>query len=440
MSIEAKQYSKIKSIVIRNFRNLGHVEIDCTKSGIICFKGDNEAGKTSIVKALKTALLNDSPREQKNYIRTGTNGFLVGIMFDDNTVIGREKLTDSNNYSVVYPDGHRWDISKVSEGLPVQVEEIAGLIKEPETGEYLHFRSYEDQLLFAVTSYSTNYKVMYNALKVEQLMRAIKAASTDINTYKKEINDASSTIDTIEGSKRAINIVDTTQLISIRQRIESQLSLLDKLEKAEKILNNIEEKERQLGLIRLLDKFGVSEVDIPLAMQVNASENLLVKSENLLSKQSIISDIQTLQEVDTTIADKLIHAIQINNKVEESIKELSKIKDAEQLESISETIIYHINNSLRTINTLDKLENDLKVLNVEDIEEVEQSSIDSVLKLRSLIDTVESNKAKQTEYEDCLNKVAEGTQKLKELGVAFETCQNCGSDVIIDIDKLKEGS
>ena len=43
------QYSPIKSFRLKNFRNLGDVTIDFTESPIIALKGDNEAGKTSVV-------------------------------------------------------------------------------------------------------------------------------------------------------------------------------------------------------------------------------------------------------------------------------------------------------------------------------------------------------------------------------------------------------
>ena len=34
-----------------------------------------------------------------------------------------------------------------------------GMVTEPETKEFLHIRTYEDQLLFVVTTASANYKM-----------------------------------------------------------------------------------------------------------------------------------------------------------------------------------------------------------------------------------------------------------------------------------------
>ena len=72
-------YSPIKTIYIKNFRNIGEAIIDFTESPIISLIGENEAGKTSVVKAFAVAALHAYPRDQKDFIRDGTNGFGVCI-------------------------------------------------------------------------------------------------------------------------------------------------------------------------------------------------------------------------------------------------------------------------------------------------------------------------------------------------------------------------
>ncbi len=54
-------YSPIKKLFIKNFRNLGEVEIDFTQSPIVTLLGENEAGKTSVVKAFATCALHSNP-------------------------------------------------------------------------------------------------------------------------------------------------------------------------------------------------------------------------------------------------------------------------------------------------------------------------------------------------------------------------------------------
>ena len=70
-----------------------------------------------------------------------------------------------------------------------------GMVKEPETGEYLNIRTYEDKLLFVVTPASVNYKVMYNALKVENLTRAINKGLKEVNNIESDIRKNNVSID-----------------------------------------------------------------------------------------------------------------------------------------------------------------------------------------------------------------------------------------------------
>ena len=90
-------YSPISKIGIKNFRNLGEVEIDFTESPIVCLVGENEAGKTSVIKAFSVCALHSSPRDQKDYIRDGTQMFGVAIVLEDGSQIVRLKTKDVNN-------------------------------------------------------------------------------------------------------------------------------------------------------------------------------------------------------------------------------------------------------------------------------------------------------------------------------------------------------
>ena len=57
-----KQYSPITKLYIKNFRNIGEATIDFTDSPIVSLIGDNEAGKTSVVKAFAVCALHADPR------------------------------------------------------------------------------------------------------------------------------------------------------------------------------------------------------------------------------------------------------------------------------------------------------------------------------------------------------------------------------------------
>ena len=55
------KYSPIKKIYIKNFRNIGEAVIDFEESPIVSLIGENEAGKTSVVKAFSVCALHSTP-------------------------------------------------------------------------------------------------------------------------------------------------------------------------------------------------------------------------------------------------------------------------------------------------------------------------------------------------------------------------------------------
>ena len=152
-------YSKIKKVRIKDFRCIGDITIDFTKSPIVSLIGDNESGKTSVVKSFSTLGCNADARNQKEFIRDNTRGFGIVWELEDGTLIKRIK-TDSINKITIEKDGKVvYNTDKIDAGLPPELQNIVGLLEEPETKELLQVRTYEDSLLFINTKSSENYKV-----------------------------------------------------------------------------------------------------------------------------------------------------------------------------------------------------------------------------------------------------------------------------------------
>lgn len=264
-------------MAIKNFRNIGDIILDFTESPIISLIGDNEAGKTSVVKAFGVCALHATPRDQKDFIRDGTSGFGVAIQLADGSIIVRMKTSTVNKYQVKYSNGEVWETTKIDSGLPVQVQELMGLIEEPETKEFLQIRTYEDQLLFVVTPASTNYKVMYDALKVDQLTRAIKLGSQESNSLKSKISDNEISIKTLTDNLRQLKTYDIEPLLNIKKRVENQLNILEKLEKALAIKNQINKCESALGSLALINENNLKQINESMAMKINDVGRLLNK-------------------------------------------------------------------------------------------------------------------------------------------------------------------
>lgn len=431
-------YSPISKLYIRNFRNLGDVEISFKESPIVTLVGENEAGKTSVIKAFATCALHASPRDQKDFIRDGTDMFGVSIELEngrritrikENNGINSYKITDSNNNLL-------WSTNKLSEGLPMEVQSLMGLIAEPETGEFLHIRTYEDKLLFVVTPNSTNYKVMYNALKVEQLTRAIKLGSSEVNSLRNEINSNDSSMQTLQYQLRNISVYDVEPLVNVRNRLTEQLGILDKLEKAKELLDRVSVSEEKLGALALIDMYNLTAInEVATAKLDRASRLLNNRSEktNLLNKLSIIDSIEI---IDTGLTDKIGNLISKINELNDKVSKANNLIQLSNLSEISEIVAMRLNKVMALYDKNVGLEAEalkIKTDNCSIIDDKDIKSINTLSKVISLHNKISENEVNLEQINDYIIKVQD---YMKNCGVAVETCPNCGADVIIDIDKI----
>lgn len=430
-------YSPIKTIRVKNFRNIGDVELSFEDSPIITLVGSNEAGKTSIIKAFAACALHANPRDQKDWIRDTTKMFGVEINLEDGTQLVRVKEDGGINlYRIIYPDKQVWDVTKITDGLPVPVQKIMGLIEESETGEFLHIRTYEDRLLFVVTPDSTNYKVMYSALKVEQLTKAIKIGSNQVNTLKSEVNRNENSLDTLRNQLKSIKIVDVEALLDIRERLKYQLSLLDKLEKAVQYKRNIEEQEVQLGAIGLINRFNLQPIDELLTSNINRVSNILKGQESLKVSASVLEKSNNLEIIDISLLNRLSSLLLKKNELGTKIEEAGAYIHIGKVPEINETLVVHLYKTVQLLNKRSSLQIQVNAINLQDSTEVTDASLNILSKLnrmKEMYQTIKVNTDNLIKINDYLEQVQE---YLKQCGVAVESCPKCGEAVIFDIDKL----
>lgn len=433
-------YSPIHKLYIRNFRNLGDVELDFTQSPIITLVGENEAGKTSVIKAFATCALHANPRDQKDYIRDGTKMFGVSIELEDGRRVTRIKEAGGiNSYQIQDANGNMlFHTNKLAEGLPEEVQKAIGLIAEPETGEFLHIRTYEDKLLFVVTPNSTNYKVMYNALKVEQLTKAIKLGSGEVNALKSSISSNEAGITTLQGQLRTINVVDTEPLVNVKQSLIDQMALLDRLEKVKVLLDRVNSCEVQLGALALIDKFKLEVINEVLANKLSNANRLLSRNDETINLLNNLSEISTLEEIDCSVVNRLYNILNKQNVLSSKVTEAGALVQVANIDEISEVTVVQLNKLMTLIDKLNTLNSQSSLIDVSSCSEIDQqtiSSLDKLQKIASFKETVDTNGTQLKQINDYIVQVQD---YLKQCGVAVETCPNCGSDVIIDMDKIGE--
>ena len=435
----ATKYSPIKQIWIKDFRNIGEVKVNFDESPIVSLIGENEAGKTSVVKAFSVCALHSTPKDQKDYIRDGTNGFGVEIELEDGTVITRIKTTTGNRYRVKNPDGTVYDTTKIdSSSAPVEVQRVIGMIEEPETKEYLQVRTYEDQLLFVVTPASTNYKVMYDALKVDQITRAIKSGSKEVNELKHVIDANENGIQTLTNSLKAVKVYDITSLLNIKARLESELSVINSLEEAARLVDRIKRAEAELGAIAEIDKAGLQDISELEAVQISDSLSLLTKLTRLNKLLSTYSLADTAENIDIpvyqSIIDTYIKKVELDRAIfaNESMVRIGEAEEVNEVELITMTSIAELRDKLSS------LTNQLRRIDTAGAELIEQSDFNTVTMLESVNAGFTRLGQLETAYKQCDDYCSQVQSYLKSIGAAVETCPNCGEDIVIDIDKYRE--
>lgn len=435
----ATKYSPIKQIWIKDFRNIGEVKVNFDESPIVSLIGENEAGKTSVVKAFSVCALHSTPKDQKDYIRDGTNGFGVEIELEDGTVITRIKTTTGNRYRVKNPDGTVYDTTKIdSSSAPVEVQRVMGMIEEPETKEYLQVRTYEDQLLFVVTPASTNYKVMYDALKVDQITRAIKSGSKEVNELKHVIDANENGIQTLTNSLKAVKVYDITSLLNIKARLEIELAVINSLEEAAGLVDRIKRAEAELGAIAEIDKAGLQDISELEAVQISDSISLLTKLTRLNKLLSTYSLADTAENIDIpvyqSIIDTYIKKVELDRAIfaNESMVRIGEAEEVNEVELITMTSIAELRDKLSS------LTNQLRRIDTAGAELIEQSDFNTVTMLESVNAGFTRLGQLETAYKQCDDYCSQVQSYLKSIGAAVETCPNCGEDIVIDIDKYRE--
>lgn len=436
-------YSPIKQVYIKNFRNLGEVTIDFKDSPIVSLIGENEQGKTSVVKAIAVCAMHATPRDQKDYIRDGTKGFGVAIELEDGTQVVRMKMATANSYRVTYPKGPdgnpikpTWEAAKLSNDLPQAVQDVMGMIEEPETKEFLHIRTYEDQLLFVTTASSTNYKVMYNALKISQLVDAIKLGSKEANALKTSINQKEIQAETLDTQAKSLKIYDLEPLQNIRDRLKNEVAQLNKLDRALELKKKIEVQTREVGELSKLS--SMPEISITLVMSLDKAYRVLDNLKELGSMYRTYSLADSLEEIDLNsyynIYNAHVRYESLKNSEEQSRNYIA-------VNGLSEININEVSNLQRAIALSKKIEADMNKLQTLDISraiDVSDSDLTVYNRTYKALGLMQRNKQLEDAKVQIDNYCDAVIKWMKDIGVATETCPKCGETIVIDLDKIEK--
>ena len=197
-------YAPLTSITVTNFMsfpsctvgysNPSEEDTEFHPEGILNIKGFNDSGKSALLIAVGVCLLNAYPRDQKSFIREGTDSFRVVCRFADGVSIIREKYSDGRSlYEMVSEsEGTLYttrsgDMLTNVEGIPAPIEKYLGLFAEGSF--YLNMRRRTDPMLLVNTTGSENFTMLNSVLKTAELSEAAKDASNQANVLANELSD-----------------------------------------------------------------------------------------------------------------------------------------------------------------------------------------------------------------------------------------------------------
>lgn len=426
------EYSPIKSIRVKNFNCIGDIEMNFNDSPIIAICGDNDAGKSSFLDGFACLAYHANERNQKDNIRDGTQGFGIETRLEDGTAIIRTKTSKLNRFEVIYPDGHKWTTDKLEAGagVPKPVQEVMGCIKEEETKEFLHIRTYRDQVLFINTTAGTNYKVMYGALKAQHISNAISKGTNELNKLKSIKNESDIILDTLMEQYNSIRVYDTEALVSIKNRINKHYKAIALLEEAlnlKKRLMDIKEEQRKY---KTLENKDLKDIDVTLVDKLLSAKQVYDTDRELQKQNKIYRPIHQCKELS-------IEALTQLNKVTQLKDELAEFKSKNRLytqvngcESLDVNLLLQLEQSIQDKHTLTELKQ--QALKFKGLENYKTSDTTALISMATMIEQLKLLKTQHQQLTQLEDRKQTLSKMIADSGVKMATCSHCGNMVYVE--------
>lgn len=399
MTVENSEIQEIptglRRIHIENVQSIADLTLDFEESGVYRLVGDNDVGKSAILRAINALFHNVSRSSYKEYISDWADTFVVEGWFYDG---GYVKLSRGAN------DFYEWSIPssgnivmKTDGKVPPELEEYFNLYTEKDKSKLtLNFNLQGDVLPFVDTSASDNFWLTQKALGTNVLLNASKM-------LKKENQDNQKLV------KNTIENIDYEVAISekIANEIENDSSVLDLLSDGINVIN--EEYEELEILYDALNKeqsfktLKENYENIPILSEQELSElyaqandlntiikyrDYFVKVNNAKNSLRIIDDMLTKLNIEDL--QKEINDFKFLKEVLEKEKYIDIMKD--KLNSLTSKIIsddeiINCGNEIKLIESLKEYKNkliknnDLK-LNLKTVDSKILNIDDEILKLK----------------------------------------------------------
>lgn len=378
---------KLRRLHIENFQSIKEIDFEYEERGVNYYQGDNNIGKSSIIKAINTLFFNASNQVYRSFIRDDEESFYISMTdFDGNTVELSRGKVDFYRWNI---DGVEGEFNRTSGKVPEEVREYFSLYYDEKSKECVNIRLPRAVLLGVDTSFSDNNYLLQKALKSEVYTLAYKKADSLKKSHKKEIDVLTKYYEEVKESVDAIDLEEDRNTLEEVERYERTLkSEYDKLLSYTHLQELIEDTLKTRRELKELDYVIDESQGIELEFEYYKDlESVVLKLDEKDKLTKEVDSLTIVLEDVTQETDNIGHEIEYLDKLNECLEYLENYmklkKDIKQIDEvldseteISDSMDYYsdLNTHLSNTETKDREEKLLVTLN-EELEELNREIV-----------------------------------------------------------------
>lgn len=444
----------IKLIRLTDLQSIKKIELPFEESGVFRLDGNNDIGKSAILRGISALFQNVNNRQYKDYISDWADSFEVEAFFYDGSWIKLSRgSVDFYEWSL--PSGG--DRAENTKGkVPEPVEEFLNLYSEQErTKQVLNFNLPGSPLPFVDTSNLDNYWLLQQALGTEDFLKGTKVLNSRVRDTNKEIKLV---FELVEQQNEKLEHI-TVEIDNDKNKLRGIERFEDILKVEYAALNDmyvLENQEQEIEDLRQTLAEFIQVPDEEFNNMVQEGQVVTLMDETFL----IGSDVQQLQSEYKTVTSKLTSITDLDGIAKE-IEDISLAEEhylvAKELQQLQEEM-ERLEETLKAISDVEYLESSMELILLAEQQVGEQSAYDEkmeeyiVLKglekvyadldsthemvqdieqLELLFKGEKAIAGTKEELQEQVTAIETLSEEIEQLKVELGVCPFCGSDLTI---------
>lgn len=352
----------IKRIRIKDSQSIKSLDLDFEENGVFRLDGNNDIGKSSILRAVSALFQNVPNLHYKDYISDWADSFEVEAYFyDGSRVLLSRGLLDYYEWELPSGSGRA---DKTKGKVPEEVEAYFNLYNESvKTKQVLNFNLPGDSLPFVDTSPLDNYWLMQKALGTEDFLKGTRYLNRKINEGSKDLklilelveeqNEKLEEINSeITFDKRQLSSVDRfAHILEIEHAallemyvLEEDESNLQQIRNTLAALPNVSD-EQFLEIVQLENQVAAMTEFVTVATDLQEAKQELEISSNLLNEMTIDEAVSIQEEIQ--VLEKVLKDSEVVQTSKQELEKLNRLYT-----ELSQILV--VEEGLRTISEMEQ--------------------------------------------------------------------------------------